>query len=81
MKPEADDVSNVLEELQIPVVTRQDIESLLEESMAAGDESMVAIARRALGEIKVPDVPPKFKHPVAARDECVRVITEARKRS
>jgi hypothetical protein len=69
-----------LEELQIPVVTRQDIEALRDEAHAAGDARMADIARRALGETNI-CVPIKFAHPVDARDECVRIITAARRTS
>ena len=71
-------LDDVLEEVQVVVVTKQEIEALLLEATVAGDEATVRIARAALGERNVPGIEPKFEHPVAARDQCVRVIIGAR---
>ena len=71
-------LDDILEELQVAVVTRKQIEALLEEAIAAGDETMARIARAALGERDVPGVEARFEHPVDARDECVRVIAGRR---
>ena len=70
-------LDDILEELQVAVVTRKQIEALLEEAIAA-DETMARIARAALGERDVPGVEARFEHPVDARDECVRVIAGRR---
>ena len=62
-------------------VTKYQIEMLLLQSVDAGDEAMARICCVALGDTSVTGVDPRFAHPVDARDECVRVITEARTRS
>ena len=45
---------------------------------ADDDEHVVLCCRAALGERNVPGIEPEFEHPVDARDECVRIITERR---
>jgi hypothetical protein len=81
-----------LEEIQVPAVTRADIEALYHASLGR-DTKTAAFALIALGSghanvCALLDIDPASEyardidvHPVDARDECVRVITEARRKS
>ena len=75
-----------LEVPNVPVVTKQQIEQLLDEAAVAGDMAMVSICMVALerydhDQACAHGVDPRFRHPVDARDECVRVIVSARAQS
>ena len=69
-----------LETPRVVVVTNGQIEALKKLAIAQGDVATEAIARVALGET-VAAVDARFAHPVDARDECVRIITNAMRES